>query len=220
LVLGRAESVPCKNKEANKAGSSKGDLPPKGKTIEVLWTGEDDTYVREMVHCSGPEARRTGQTRRGVATGWRSATRSSAPCRQMIASGFFSTGPLAPPGAWALLANPSQRGQRPSRRQQRRRLVQRDWCWDWDWCWCRGGGGYFRPAARSYRQKAAILARFIGNNTRRPLFFSACVGMVLVNNISARKISRREGSCWWSRWSCSLLSDCKRRKRQSSNYSR
>jgi hypothetical protein len=33
-----------------------------------------------------------------------------------------------------------------------------------------------------------------GNNTRRPrpLFFSACVGMVLVNNISARKISRCE----------------------------
>jgi hypothetical protein len=36
------------------------------------------------------------------------------------------------------------------------------------------------------------LARFKGNNTRRPLFFSACVGMVLVNNISARKKSRRE----------------------------
>jgi hypothetical protein len=38
------------------------------------------------------------------------------------------------------------------------------------------------------------LARFKGNNTRRPLFFSACVGvgMVLVNSISARKISRRE----------------------------
>ena len=52
-----------------------------------------------------------------------------------------------------------------------------------------GKGG---PAARSYRQKAAILARFKGNNTRRPLFFSACVGMVLVNNISARKFSRRE----------------------------
>ena len=48
------------------------------------------------------------------------------------------------------------------------------------------------PAARSYRPKAAVLARFKGNNTRRPLFFSACVGMVLVNNISARKISRRE----------------------------
>jgi hypothetical protein len=29
-------------------------------------------------------------------------------------------------------------------------------------------------------------------NTRRPLFFSACVRMVLVNNISARKKSRRE----------------------------
>jgi hypothetical protein len=37
-----------------------------------------------------------------------------------------------------------------------------------------------------------ILARFKGSNTRRPLFFSACVGMVLVNNISARKYSRRE----------------------------
>jgi hypothetical protein len=49
-----------------------------------------------------------------------------------------------------------------------------------------------RPAARSHRQKAAILARFKGNNTRRPLFFSACVGIVLANDISARKFSRRE----------------------------
>ena len=48
------------------------------------------------------------------------------------------------------------------------------------------------PAARSHRQKAAIVARFKGNNTRRPLFFSACVGMALVNNISARKNSRHE----------------------------
>ena len=48
------------------------------------------------------------------------------------------------------------------------------------------------PAARSYRQKGEILAHFKGNNTRRSLFFSACVGMVLANNISARKISRRE----------------------------
>jgi hypothetical protein len=46
------------------------------------------------------------------------------------------------------------------------------------------------PAARSHRPKGAVLVRFKGNNTRRPLFFSACVGMVLVNNISARKISR------------------------------
>jgi hypothetical protein len=37
-----------------------------------------------------------------------------------------------------------------------------------------------------------ILARFKGNNTRRPLFLSACVGMALVNNTSARKKSRRE----------------------------
>jgi hypothetical protein len=36
------------------------------------------------------------------------------------------------------------------------------------------------------------LARFKGNNTRRPLFFSACVGMALINNTSARKNSRRE----------------------------
>ena len=49
-----------------------------------------------------------------------------------------------------------------------------------------------RPAARSHRPKGEILARFKGNNTRRPLFFSACVGMVLVNNISAQKNSRRE----------------------------
>jgi hypothetical protein len=48
------------------------------------------------------------------------------------------------------------------------------------------------PAARSHRPKGAVLARFKGNNTRRRLFFSACVGMVLVNNISARKKSRRE----------------------------
>jgi hypothetical protein len=49
-------------------------------------------------------------------------------------------------------------------------------------------------AARSYRPrpKAATLARFKGNNTRRPLFFSAFVDMVLVNNIFARKFSRRE----------------------------
>jgi hypothetical protein len=53
------------------------------------------------------------------------------------------------------------------------------------------GTGHPGPAARSYRQKAAVLARFKGNNTRRPLFFSACVGIVLVNNISARKNSRR-----------------------------
>ena len=50
----------------------------------------------------------------------------------------------------------------------------------------------FGPAARSYRPKGEILAHFKGNNTRRPLFFSACVGMVLVNNIFARKFSRRE----------------------------
>jgi hypothetical protein len=59
-----------------------------------------------------------------------------------------------------------------------------------------GGGGAAvclgGPAARSYRPKAAILARLKGNNTRRPLFFSACVGMVLVNNSFARNISRRE----------------------------
>jgi hypothetical protein len=35
------------------------------------------------------------------------------------------------------------------------------------------------------------LARFKGNNTRRTPFFSACVGMALVNNISAPKKSRR-----------------------------
>jgi hypothetical protein len=62
------------------------------------------------------------------------------------------------------------------------------------------------PAARSYRQKAAILARFKGNNTRRPLFFSACVGMILettfpLENFRAAKL-------------VVLLSDC---KRQSSN---
>jgi hypothetical protein len=47
----------------------------------------------------------------------------------------------------------------------------------------------FRPAARSHRQKAAILARFKGNNTPRAPFFSACVRMalVLVNSISTRK---------------------------------
>jgi hypothetical protein len=33
---------------------------------------------------------------------------------------------------------------------------------------------------------------FIGSNTRTALFFCACVGMSLANNISARKESRRE----------------------------
>jgi hypothetical protein len=67
------------------------------------------------------------------------------------------------------------------------------------------------PAARSHRPKTAVLARFKGNNTpRAPFFFSADVGMlVLVNNISARKNSRREvggpaqrlppkRQSWWS----------------------
>jgi hypothetical protein len=36
------------------------------------------------------------------------------------------------------------------------------------------------------------LARFKENNTLRAPFFSACVGMALVNNISARNKSRRE----------------------------
>jgi hypothetical protein len=56
-----------------------------------------------------------------------------------------------------------------------------------------------------------LVSRFKGNNTRRPLFFSACVGigtMVLVNNISARKNSRREVG------GPAQFSDC---KRQSSN---
>jgi hypothetical protein len=48
-------------------------------------------------------------------------------------------------------------------------------------------------AVRSHRPKAEILACFKENNTRRPLFFSACADMVLVNNLSARKKSRREG---------------------------
>jgi hypothetical protein len=49
-----------------------------------------------------------------------------------------------------------------------------------------------RPAARSEGPKAADLVPFIGRNTRTALFFCACVGMSLANNISARKISRRE----------------------------
>ena len=48
------------------------------------------------------------------------------------------------------------------------------------------------PDRTQANKSGAVLARFKGNNTRRPLFFSACVGMVLVNNISARKKSRRE----------------------------
>jgi hypothetical protein len=76
----------------------------------------------------------------------------------------------------------------------------------WERLWCRCSRGLpqpvstfelvrselesLRPAARSHRPKAAILARFKGNNTRRPLFFTACVGMALSNNISARKKSR------------------------------
>jgi hypothetical protein len=58
--------------------------------------------------------------------------------------------------------------------------------------WWLSGAFPRRPAARSHRPKAAVFARFKGSNTRRPLVFSACVGMVLVNNISARKFSRRE----------------------------
>jgi hypothetical protein len=47
----------------------------------------------------------------------------------------------------------------------------------------------FRPAARSHRQKAAILARFKGNNTPRAPLFSACVRMtlVLVNSTTTRE---------------------------------
>jgi hypothetical protein len=69
---------------------------------------------------------------------------------------------------------------------------------------CTKGGGR-RPAARDhtgYRQKAEILARFKGNNTRRPPLFSACVGMIRVNNISARKFRAAKLVV--------LLSDCKR----------
>jgi hypothetical protein len=49
-----------------------------------------------------------------------------------------------------------------------------------------------RPAARSHRQKAEILARFKATNARSAPLFLVCVGMALVNNISARKFSRRE----------------------------
>jgi hypothetical protein len=52
--------------------------------------------------------------------------------------------------------------------------------------------GSARPAARSKGPKAADLARFIGSNTCTALFFCACVGMSLKNNISARKNARRE----------------------------
>jgi hypothetical protein len=40
------------------------------------------------------------------------------------------------------------------------------------------------------KPKAAVLARFKGNNTRRPLFFSACVGMVLAQAVSSKQHSR------------------------------
>jgi hypothetical protein len=51
---------------------------------------------------------------------------------------------------------------------------------------------HMRPAARSEEPKHELLARLKATNTRRALFFCACVGMSLANNISARKISRRE----------------------------
>jgi hypothetical protein len=47
-------------------------------------------------------------------------------------------------------------------------------------------------------KKAAILARFKGNNTRRSLFFSACVGMILdtsKQHFRSKKIAPR--SWWW-----------------------
>jgi hypothetical protein len=49
-----------------------------------------------------------------------------------------------------------------------------------------------RPAARSHRQKAEILARFKESNARSAPFVLVCVVMAHVNNISARNISRRE----------------------------
>jgi hypothetical protein len=42
------------------------------------------------------------------------------------------------------------------------------------------------------KAKYWLVLKEIIHNTRRPLFFSACVGIVLVNNISSRKNSRRE----------------------------
>jgi hypothetical protein len=58
-----------------------------------------------------------------------------------------------------------------------------------------------QPAARSEGPKAADLAGFIGSNTRTALFFCACVGMSLTNNISARNFRAAKFVV--------LLSDCK-----------
>jgi hypothetical protein len=79
------------------------------------------------------------------------------------------------------------------------------WAWAlapgaWRWRWrlvvlvpaLVPAGAWRTTSCAIIRAKAAILARFEGNNTRRPLLFSACVGMVLVNSTTARKISRRE----------------------------
>jgi hypothetical protein len=71
-----------------------------------------------------------------------------------------------------------------------------------------------RPAARSHRPKGEILARFKGNNTRRPLFFSACVGMAWHGTSKQHFRSKKFATRSW--WSCSV-SDC---KRQSSNSRR
>jgi hypothetical protein len=51
---------------------------------------------------------------------------------------------------------------------------------------------WFRTSCAIAQAKNGDVGSFKGNNTRRPPFFSACAGAVLVNNISARKKSRRE----------------------------
>jgi hypothetical protein len=48
-----------------------------------------------------------------------------------------------------------------------------------------------RPEA-SQKAKGGLLARLKATNARRALFFCACVGMSLANNVSGRKNSRRE----------------------------
>jgi hypothetical protein len=83
-------------------------------------------------------------------------------------------------------------------------VVRWCWCWWlsggawwWWWWWRRGGGcgrGPWTSCAITQAKSGDIDSLLVLKEIIRaaPCLFSACVGMVLVNNISARKISRRE----------------------------
>jgi hypothetical protein len=104
-VLQRSEAG--KKQEANKTGSARGVLPAKGDTIETQWTGDDEdcgnwfTAVVLLPDVPQLQARQEGRK-----DGMRSFIAFSTPGPTIFANGFFSTGPIAPPGARALWANP------------------------------------------------------------------------------------------------------------------